>query len=55
MTLSPKIYVSYEFLGTEQTRLLIDYEVPDAHDPVEDFVEMIESDLESVVSSDFEI
>jgi hypothetical protein len=55
MTLSPKIYVSYEFLGTEQTRLLLDYDVPDAHDPVEDFVEMIESDLESVVSSDFEI
>jgi hypothetical protein len=55
MTLSPKIYVSYEFLRSEQTRLLLDYDVPDAHDTVDEFVEMIESDLESVVSSDFEI
>ena len=55
MALSPKIFVSYVFLSSEQTRLLLDYDLPDASDTVEEFVDMIDADVESVMSSDFEI
>ena len=55
MALSPKIFVSYDFLRSEQTRLLLDYDLPDASDTVEEFVDMIDADVESVMSSDFEI
>jgi hypothetical protein len=55
----PKIYVSYEFLKSEQTRLLLDYDecLPhvDADDENDDFVDMIESDSESVHDEDFTI
>ena len=53
MALSPTIYLSSEFLGREQTRLLLDYVVEE--DTEMEFVEMIESDLESITSEDFEI
>ena len=53
MALSPTIYLSSEFLGREQTRLLLDYIVEE--DAGMEFVEMIESDLESINSEDFEI
>jgi hypothetical protein len=59
MLLCPKIYVSHEFLGTEQTRLLLDYDKPlptgGIEDPFSDFVDMIDSDSESILDEDYEI
>jgi len=56
MILSPKIFVSHEFLESEQTRLLLDYDQPDLiFDQNADIVDMIDSDTESVASDDFAI
>jgi hypothetical protein len=62
MVHSPKIFVSHEFLESEQTRLLLDYDQPlsslvsgEMGDPISDVVDMIDSDSDSIVDEDFEI
>ena len=62
MVHSPKIFVSHEFLESEQTRLLLDYDQPlsslvsgEMGDPFSDVVDMIDSDSDSIVDEDFEI
>ena len=62
MVHAPKIFVSHEFLESEQTRLLLDYDQPlsilgsgEMGDPISDVVEMIDSDSDSILDEDFEI
>ena len=59
MFLCPKIYVSHEFLASEQTRLLLDYDLPlpfgGIEDPFSDVVDMIDSDSEFLLDEDYEI
>jgi hypothetical protein len=59
---APKIFVSHEFLESEQTRLLLDYDQPlrslgsgEMGDHFADVVEMVDSDSDSILDEDFEI